>query len=407
MRLQLSDMKKLELLLVLLCLVLAGHAQTDSTALRKSSLKKFTREVEANFLSSYYHQEGDNAAVTGGIGTEKLTDVSNVIIVNVPLDSIRSIGFYGGADIYSSASTDNIDNNMSSASSSDLRSFATFSYNRLNLQRNERYGLRLGFSVEYDYTSFSLGGSYTKEWNDGNTEFTAAGQAFFDNWKLIYPIELRSSVELPSSQRQSFNGQLIFSQILTRRLQMSLSAEAVYMKGLLSTPFHRVYFADAVTPDIERLPSDRLKIPLSVRFNYYPFDFMVLRSYYRYYQDDFGISGNTAELELPLKVSQVSTLSPFYRYHTQTASDYFAPYAQHLSSEEFYTSDYDLSALSSHKYGMGVKYFPFYGVARSRPFLSSQRVFMFKYIELRGAYYERSTGLKSFVGSLNLGFSLK
>ena len=57
----------------------------------------------------------------------------------------------------------------------------------------------------------------------------------------------------------------------------------------------------------------------------------------------------------------------------QTASDYFAPYAQHLSSEEFYTSDYDLSALSSHKYGMGVKYFPFYGVARSRPFLSSQK----------------------------------
>ncbi len=32
---------------------------------------------EINFVSSYYTQDGNNSAVTGGIGTEKLTDIAN------------------------------------------------------------------------------------------------------------------------------------------------------------------------------------------------------------------------------------------------------------------------------------------------------------------------------------------
>ena len=36
---------------------------------------------EANLVSSYYNQNGNNSAVTGGIGTEKLSDISNSIDV--------------------------------------------------------------------------------------------------------------------------------------------------------------------------------------------------------------------------------------------------------------------------------------------------------------------------------------
>ncbi|MEO8712692.1 MAG: hypothetical protein ABI405_11240, partial [Parafilimonas sp.] len=38
---------------------------------------------EANFVSSYYHQDGNNSAVTGGIGSEKLTDLSNSIDLTI------------------------------------------------------------------------------------------------------------------------------------------------------------------------------------------------------------------------------------------------------------------------------------------------------------------------------------
>lgn len=372
-----------------------------------TGMKPYSQEIEANFIGSYYQQDGDNSAVTGGIGTQKLTDVANVFIVNIPLDSIKAINIYAGIDFYSSASTDMIDNNFSSASSKDSRKFATVTYSRLNLKRGETYSAKIGFSAEYDYTSFSTGLSYTKQWNEANSELNLSGQAFFDSWSLIYPSELRGDVSLPSAGRQSYNGQLTFSQILSPRSQISFSAEAIYMKGLLSTPFHRVYFADISTADIERLPDNRLKIPLSVRFNLFPTDHIILRSYYRYYWDDFGIQGHTFEFEMPVKLGSVITLSPFYRYHTQTKADYFAPFENNLSNQEFYTSDYDLAGLSSQKYGMGIKYFPLYGVLRSKPFSKKKKVLMIKSLAFRGAYYTRDTGLNAFIGSLNVSFGIK
>jgi hypothetical protein len=369
--------------------------------------KPFEREIEFNFLSSYYEQDGNNAAVTGGIGTEKLSNFANVIILNVPIDSTRKVSLYGGADYYSSASTDNIDNNRSSASSSDVRGFGTLSYTKLNLAKGETYTYKVGFSGEYDVLSFNGGFSFTKDWNEANTSLTMAGQVYHDQWQLIYPIELRRSVNLGNSARQSYNGSLTFSQVLGKRAQMSLSGEVIYMNGLLSTPFHRVYFADKQGADIERLPTSRIKFPLSARLNIFPFDPLVLRTYYRYYQDDWGITAHTAEIEMPVKVSKSLTMTPFYRYHTQTGADYFAAYQTHLSTENFYTSDYDLSDLNSQMMGIGIKYYPVYGISRSKPFLKSKRVFMMKYIELRLGYYQRSTGLNGMIGSVNLGFGIK
>ncbi|MEQ8237992.1 MAG: DUF3570 domain-containing protein [Cyclobacteriaceae bacterium] len=394
---------------LLLSITRLAYAQESTASNKKQGyqMKPNTTEIEANFLSSYYQQDGNNGAVTGGIGTEQLTDIANIFIVNVPLDSINSIGFYGGADYYSSASTDNIDTYSSSASSSDVRAFATLSFNRKNLKAGETYGIRAGFSVEYDYTSVSTGLSYTKEWNEGNSELNITGQAFFDNWLIIYPYELRGDVSLPTSSRRSFNGQVNFSQVINKRLQMGISAEFVKMSGLLSTPFHRVYFNDLTAPDIERLPENRLKIPVGVRLNYYPIDNLILRTYYRYYWDDFGIVGHTFEIETPIKLASALTAGPFYRYHNQSGAKYFASYETHLSSELFYSSDYDLSTFDSHKYGLTIRYSPLYGLLRSNKIISGQRTFLMKYIETRVGIYRRSTGLNAYFISLNLGLSLK
>ena len=358
-------------------------------------------DIEANFLLSYYQQDGDNAAVTGGLGTEQLQDFASMIVVNIPKDSVRAFSLMLGADAYSSASTDNIDDNVSSASRQDVRAYGIVGYTKKNLKRGEVYGARLGFSAEYDYTSFSVGLSYAKSFNDGNSELSLNSQAFFDNWQLIYPIELRDQVQLANSQRQSFNFQATFSQVLSRRLQMSLSGELIYMKGLLSPPFHRVYFSDQNLPDIERLPDTRLKIPLGIRLHYFPIDNIVLRSYYRYYSDDFGIDGHTVSLEIPIKLNDVLTIAPFYRYHTQTGSDYFAPFAQHQRTEAFYTSDFDLSELNSQKFGMGVRYAPIYEIGKVNiPF--SKKNLGINALTFRGAYYTRSTGLNAFIFSIDL-----
>jgi len=294
-----------------------------------------------------------------------------------------------------------IDANLSSASIKDLRAYASIGYQQKNLRKGTTLGIRGGFSNEYDYISFNGGLSFAKEWNEGNTELNLQGQAFIDKWRPYFPAELRRTAVIPTEKRNSFNFSASFSQVVTKRFQVALSGEVIYMDGLLSTPFHRVYFSDTSIPDIERLPSTRLKIPLSIRMNYFANEYLVVRSYYRFYTDDFGVQGHTASLELPIKLSQSFSMSPFVRYHTQQGSKYFAPFKEHLSTEEFYTSDFDLSTLSSKKVGLAFGYHPVFGLANGKLF---KRDIAFKSIEMRVGYYTRDTGLTSYIGSLNFKF---
>lgn len=127
-------MQLVKLLIILPFLFFSTTAlcqETDSLK-TKSTLRPYTKEVKANFLNSYYEQDGNNGAVTGDTGTELLSNIASVITVHIPLDSTRAIALYTGEDNYSSASTDNIDNNMSSESSSDNRGFATVTLNKLH-----------------------------------------------------------------------------------------------------------------------------------------------------------------------------------------------------------------------------------------------------------------------------------
>ena len=366
-------------------------------------MKANEETIDVNFLSSYYHQDGNNSAVQGGLGGEELLDIANILVVNIPLDSVRSIHTTIGADYYSSASTDRIDANVSSASIKDIRVYGSVGYQKKNLIGGSTYRMELGGSIEYDYASIHGSVGYSKEWNEGNTEWSVKAQAFIDQWKPIYPAELRRDVQLNNKGRRSFNFSSVLSQVINQKTQISLGGDFIYMQGLLSTPFHRVYFADQENPDIERLPTSRIKIPVSIRVNHFLNDHMIVRSWYRYYWDDFGIKGHTANIEIPVLVSESLRLSPYYRFHNQTGADYFAGYRAHLSTEEFYTSDYDLSDLHSHMVGLGIGYYPTFGITSTN---LTGRTLTFKSIETKLSYYKRSTGLNAYIGSINFQFQL-
>lgn len=111
---------------------------TDSTSYQIRKLKF----EEVNFLTSYYHQEGNNAAVTGGIGSEKLTDFATTIDVRLSKrdrkNRLHSFAAELGIDYYSSASSDKVDPlTISSASSSDVRIYPTLSWSVTNEEKSK------------------------------------------------------------------------------------------------------------------------------------------------------------------------------------------------------------------------------------------------------------------------------
>lgn len=464
-------MKKFIYIFVLL-FVTNLFAQQDSTLVYK---KRVLESTEVDFLSSYYSQNGDNAAVTGGIGTEKLTDITPTIIVTMPLNDDDILTVDAGISTYTSASSSNLnpfdrsgaseDNDdddddrrapgdvigspwveSSGASRQDTWGSATVSYTHNTDDRNGIWNANVSFATEYDYTSIGFGGGYNRLFNEKNTEIGLHLKVYLDTWSPKYPTELDSYLEVNGNLndgffegvdivdqsgnistnwspiagfglindkgRNTYTASFSFSQILSKNAQISLFFDLVRQDGWLANPMQRVYFADVenyfignpasignytsssnedvfqLADDIERLPDTRFKIPIGMRFHYYLNQTFTLRTYYRYYTDDWGITSHTANVELPIKISQKFTLYPSYRFYTQTEADYFAGFEEHVSTDSYYTSDYDLSKFNANQFGFGVSYTDIFTKAHIWKF-------GLKSIDLKYNNYKRDTGLSA------------
>ncbi|MCF6180664.1 DUF3570 domain-containing protein [Lutibacter sp.] len=501
-------MKKISFL-ALLFISFYGYSQTLKTT-SKEYTKRVLENAEVDLISSLYGQKGDNAAVTGGIGNEKLTDIASNIIVSIPVNDNDVISVNATISAYTSASSSNLNpfdysgstfknqngdsdknedksnsknkggfnaksgasqantNNVANrgatpwlestgASRSDVWVNGTVDYSHSSKDRNTIINGNLSTSHEYDYQSFGIGGGIAKLFNQKNTEIDLKGNVYLDNWNPRYPTEIHSynvvngnlnngffsgvtiydqnrlaidknspnawkpinTTLVTDKKRNSYSASLSLSQIISKKAQLSLFVDVVQQKGWLSNPMQRVYFSDIpnfyignassinnytsksnidvfqLADDIERLPNTRLKIPFGARFNYFINEKLTLRTYYRYYSDDWGINSQTASIEIPFKISDKFTLYPSYRYYTQTAAKYFAPYEKHLSTEQFYTSDYDLSKYNSSQIGFGISYTDIF---------TERKIWKLglKSVDLKYSNYKRNTGLSA--GIVSLGF---
>ena len=400
---KMMNVQKALFVLILLFLVVANANAQQGQDASNTYKKRVLETTEVDFLTSYYSQSGDNAAVSGGIGTEELTDATGTFIVSIPLSDDDVLTIDAGVSAYTSASSSNVDPfdggepgdpfvASSGASSSDVWTNLTGSYSHSSDDRNTIVSGTMSVSSEYDYFSLGFGGGLTKLFNEKNTELSINANVFLDKWTAIYPSELRSFApganglangffdgktitgnpnynptfnKFDDETRNSYSVGLGFSQILAKNLQGSIAIDLAQQQGLLSTPFQRVYFADV--PDsfiesfqladaIEQLPDTRFKIAAGGRLNWYLNETVVIRSFYRYYSDDWGVRSHTANVEVPIKLSEKFTVYPSYRYYRQTAADYFRRYEEALSTETFYTSDYDLSEYRANQLGIGLSY---------------------------------------------------
>lgn len=474
---------KFKIAIVFICITAVGFAQQDSTKVYK---KRVLKTTQVDFLSSYYTQDGNNASVTGGVGNEHLTDFTPTIVVSLPLNADDVLTIDAGISTYTSASSSNLnpfdvsgasgnggedddDDRRASgdvigspwvassgASRQDTWGSINGDYSHSSDDRNTVWNADVSFATEYDYSSIGFGGGVTKLFNEKNTTLGVSAKVYLDVWRPEYPTELKSYEEvngnlnagffngvtivdqngaassnwhpvdgfglIQDKARNSYSVSFSFSQILSKKAQMSLFFDLVKQEGWLANPMQRVYFADIpnyfignassisnytsptntdvfqLADDIERLPNSRFKIPIGMRFHYYINEVFTLRTYYRYYFDDWGITSHTASVELPIKITPKFTLYPSYRFYNQTQADYFAPFETHVSTSDYYTSDYDLSKFSANQYGFGIGYTDIFAKFHIWDF-------GLKSIDLNYNNYKRNTGLKANIISLSFKFT--
>ncbi len=365
-------------------------------------------ETEVELLYNHYVQSGDNSPVTGGEGTEQLSVFGPTFNLKKSFGK-NGLDFQFGIDVISSASTDNIDRVMSSASRLDARSYSSLHYSRYFEKSKLAVNVGLSGSIESDYFSFGKSIGISKVSKNDMRTYTAQLQIFNDDLRwgrleggflaspqfLIYPVELRFQEWYDEYKRDSYNLNLGFTQVVNQKNTIGIFSVLSLQRGLLATPFHRIFFTDD-TRAVEQFPNKRYKAALSLKWNSFTSGGIILRNKIGGYVDDFGIFGLTLDNETALKLSHKWTLLPSFRFYTQNGSKYFAPLGEHNPNDDYYTSDYDLSSFQSYKFGMGWRHWP---DARKNKGLNS---FTFRYF-----FYHRSNGLNAHTISTSFSFKKK
>ena len=409
---------------------IAQYFKRDST---NYTSKKLSLD-EVNLISTYYNQNGDHSPILGGRGSEQVNEFTSLIELKLtgytnPNYIHTLTGEFGFAQ-HTAASQAWVSSSGASRKEG-TRIYPSLQWSLKNVALKTEYSAGISYSYEYNYHSLTLNGGFSKA-NKNNGEFQAKFTGSFDrvvliaaetmskNDPIIANYALSSTTptlskplmvvtaasgggttttttreneeeNTPTFPRTTLTTSFSYNQVINTRSQVALLADLSGQFGFLGLPFHRVFFSDINNSKIENLPSQRLKLPIGIRYNYFIGDNIILRAYYRYYMDTWGIKAHTASLEVPYKISPLFSVSPFYRFYTQTAADYFAPFAQHLSTDQYFTSNYVYSAFKSHFYGVGIKW----NTVDSK---------ILKGLELRYGHYTQTTSLTSNVISLNLKF---
>ncbi|MDH5380861.1 MAG: hypothetical protein OEW75_08415, partial [Cyclobacteriaceae bacterium] len=169
---------------------------TDSTS-------QIVKKTEIELVYNHYIQNGNNSAVTGGQGTEALTVYGPAINLKRNFKK-NTYSLNMGADVITSASTDNIDYVVSSASLVDTRSYLTAGIERPVNHKNFSLHGGVGFSIESDYLSIGSKIGLFRESLDKMSTISLDFQMYNDDlrwgrlnpdeWrpvKLIYPSDLQ------------------------------------------------------------------------------------------------------------------------------------------------------------------------------------------------------------------------
>ena len=381
-------------------------AQEPDTTFKKNNFNK----TEIDLIYKQYIQDGNNSAVTGGIGTEKLLVYAPAVVFKKTFNQKKTVVVKAGADVISSASTDNIDFNVSSASILDTRTHVNFNYAQQLKNKNITVSGGTGLSIESDYTSLPINFGLNIIGKNQMRTFSFNLFAFFDDLRwgrldpdfkrpvtLIYPEELRYKEWFDIHNRYSYNFKFGFTQIINKKNLLGVYPEVIYQHGLLSTPFHRVFFNDGDLR-VENLPRQRLKGSLGLKLNSFVAGRFILKNEIDLYADDFGVLGIALANETAIKLNSIYSIAPFIRIYFQQEADYFAPYQQHSIEQPFYTSDYDLSSFNTYKVGINLRYAPFKYVGKKMAFNE---------IHLRYAFMHRTNNLQAHIISLFISTSFE
>jgi hypothetical protein len=151
------------------------------------------------------------------------------------------------------------------------------------------------------------------------------------------------------------------SQILTKNLIAGLNLEVITDDGYLANPYRSIRYLDPSNAKGYSLasqvyPNTRTSTALQGQAKYYlPWRAAVTGSY-RYFNDTWGISANTYELDYTHPLANIWILEGRLRYYSQGHATFYSDLFPYADSQNFMARDQDLASSENTTIGAKVTY---------------------------------------------------
>ena len=221
------------------------------------------------------------------------------------------------------------------------------------------------YSEEHDYVSYGGALNYSLDLNQKNTTLNAG---WSHDWDRILPY---AGTYIQQAQGKDSDQLLVgINQLLDPKTTLTVNFSFGDAVGYLNDPYRGVLFEDYPQYDPNNISLESEKRP---RYRESYSLYLSLTRFvttldgsaeltYRPYTDTYGITAHTVELEWRQKIGRHLTITPSFRYYTQTAADFYGTQFPGDPSNPFdatpaptyYSSDYRLSEMETFTYGLTI-----------------------------------------------------
>jgi hypothetical protein len=242
-----------------------------------------------------------------------------------------------------------------------------------------------GGSVDWlhDKTIYTAGYIHSREPDyEANTAYFAISQTMFGDlttvsfgyrrgWDNVFrDIKVNGIIQNDPTFHQQADHRaytLSLSQILTRNAILDLNFEAITDEGYLASPYRKVRYFDPTVPGKQFTladqvyPNTRTSSAASAQFKYYLPYRAAATLQYRFYNDTWGITGNTVELDYthplvhPLWGGHL-VFDGSVRYYKQNHANFYSDLFPRADYSNFEARDRELAAFHSLSLGFGTEY---------------------------------------------------
>ncbi|MBT8136098.1 MAG: DUF3570 domain-containing protein [Gammaproteobacteria bacterium] len=216
--------------------------------------------------------------------------------------------------------------------------------------------LTLGFSnsEENDYSANAASLAVSHQMFGNLTTVTMGFSQAWDEVRQNTDPDFRADVD-----RRHYR--LGVSQVLTPKLLLGLSYEAITDEGYLNNPYRSVRYRDAgngngYSYERELYPNTRTSNAVALRSQYYLPYRAAVKAQYRYFEDTWGIEAKTAELAYVHPLDNGWTFDLRYRDYGQNSADFYRDLFSRPEEFNFRARDKELATFDSRMIGVGASY---------------------------------------------------